>query len=73
MKHLIFDLKFNTKNFKNIKAINIGASSKSAILKFRNNKSNVGASRIVDRNSTHDFEIKVNKIDDIINDKEKLD
>lgn len=68
-----FDLlKFNTKNFKNIKAINIGASSKSAILKFRNNKSNVGASRIVDRNSTHDFEIKVNKIDNIINDKEKI-
>ena len=65
-------LKFNTKNFKNIEALNIGASSKLSTLRFRNNKSNIGASRIVGDNSTYDFEIKVNKLDNIINHKKKI-
>ena len=65
-------LRFNTKNYDNIQTLNIGASSFAGKLKFRNNKFNVGASRIVEDNCDYDFSIDVDKLDNIIKSDEKV-
>lgn len=64
-------LKFNCSNIKKIKLYNIGISDKSGVLYFKNTKTdNIGGRKL---SQFGNIKSKINKLDDIINPKKKID
>ena len=64
-------LKFNCSNIKKIKLYNIGISDKSGVLYFKNTKTdNIGGRKL---NKFGDIRSKINKLDNIISPKKKID
>tara|TARA_Y100001978_G_scaffold35671_1_gene31580 strand:- start:264 stop:1169 length:906 start_codon:yes stop_codon:yes gene_type:complete len=62
-------LKFNTKNFDNIRIFNFGLGKDDCIMNMIETKNNIGQSKVIKNPNTEDivFSIKIKKLDDILN------